>query len=282
MQNCHLKIARDWQDSFRLDSDLNACWLGRRTKNGMKAFRPLLTFGLIMVMTFMLQSVPLSLTLYGPDLSHCPLAESLLIQRARKGPYALCLHATHLQQWHETCIDVSWLKPAAHRETASVSCWCWNIRADPSLSILQIHYGHLRGLTWRNGNVSAGKLHPAKVSPRKSFKFHWRWVNIQWLLSVWLHDEVSVRQFEKKPRPSLCHHCIYAQMPHFNNLREGWSKISTLECMNTTFQSWGTVQNQVWQCCWKSHVMNRSNTMYPLCLSPLSYRHLIWANGTIC
>lgn len=32
MQDCHLKIARDWRDSFRLVSDWNTYWLGRRTK----------------------------------------------------------------------------------------------------------------------------------------------------------------------------------------------------------------------------------------------------------
>lgn len=228
-------------------------------------------------MTFILQSVPLSLTLYGPDLSHCPLTESLLIQRTRKGPYALCPHATPLQQRHETRIDVPWLEPAAHRPTASVSC--------------QIHYGCLRGLKWRRGNVSAGKLHPAKVNlrsmPGKVLNYTEDGLNIQWLLSVWLHDEVPVRQFQKKLRPSLCHHCIYAQRPSLNNLREGWSKISTPECLNTTFQSSGTAQKQKFdntagrRTTKKGHFYDHKKHKVSLGLSPLSYSHLIWENGTV-
>lgn len=68
----------------------------------IKAFSPLLTYELIMVMPFIIQSVPLFPTLYGPDLSHCSLAEAPLTLRTREGPYALCLHATHSPRPHET------------------------------------------------------------------------------------------------------------------------------------------------------------------------------------
>lgn len=169
-RDARLSSKNNQTDEIVSDSSLTCThidWEGGQ-RDCAKASRLLLTFELIMVMTFILQSAPLSLTLYGPDLPHCPLAESLLIQRTREGPYALCLHATHLLQRQETRTDVPWLKPAPHRETVSVSCQCSNIRVDPSISILQIHDGYLTGLKWRKGNVSAGKSHQAKVSRRST------------------------------------------------------------------------------------------------------------------
>lgn len=77
----------------------------------INAFRPLLTCGIIMLMQFIIQSVPLFLTLYGPDLSHCSLTEAPLTLRTREGPYALCLHATHSPQPHETFCHHAFMSP---------------------------------------------------------------------------------------------------------------------------------------------------------------------------
>lgn len=140
MQDCHLKITRDWQDRFRLISDLNAYWLWRRTKKlhkGIQTFTHVWAHYGNDVHPTVSPIVPKPVWTWPLTLP----PDSLLIQRTRKGPYALCLHATHSQQRHGTRTDVPWLQPATHREAVLVGWQCWNIWVDPSLSILQIHYG---------------------------------------------------------------------------------------------------------------------------------------------
>lgn len=61
--------------------------------------------------TIIIQSVLLSPTLHGSDLSHCSLAEAPLTLRTRERPYALCLHATYSPQPHETCCHHAFMSP---------------------------------------------------------------------------------------------------------------------------------------------------------------------------
>lgn len=99
------------KNSQRLTSkstDSSLTWIHSDREGAHKCIK---AFRLIMVMPFFIQSMSLFPTLYGPDLSHCSLAEAPLTRRTREGPYALCLHATHSLRPHETFCHRAFMSP---------------------------------------------------------------------------------------------------------------------------------------------------------------------------
>lgn len=113
----------------------------------IKAFRLLLTYELIMVMPFLIQSEPLFPTLYGPDLSHCTLTAPLTLEDQR-GPVcfvsARYAFTATTRDILSSRIYVSWLKPAPHGETVVVSCLYLSLSI--SGAVHQVHCGDLTGM----------------------------------------------------------------------------------------------------------------------------------------
>lgn len=130
--------AKDWQDSLQTHLWRGHTVTGDGAHKCMKAFRLLLIFELIMVMPSIIQSLPLFPTLYGPDLSVFP-RWSPADSEGQKGSicFVSARYAFNATTWDTVSprIYVSWLKPAPHRETVSISCLHYNIWVYPSLCV---------------------------------------------------------------------------------------------------------------------------------------------------
>ena len=168
MLDLHLKIAKDWQ----LHPDSSLTWI-RCDLEGVhkciKAFRLILVYELIMVMPFIIQSVSALVPnpVWAWPLTLLP-RWSPADSEDQRGPICFVSARNAFTATTRDILSpriyVSWLKPAPHRETVSVSCLHQNIWVYLSFSIsgatLQVPWEYLTGMNykWRKHTVSAVSL----------------------------------------------------------------------------------------------------------------------------
>lgn len=159
--------------------------------------------GLIMIMPFMLQSVPSFPTLYGPDLSHCFVAEAPLTLRTTEGTYALCLHATHSPQPHETFCQHAFMSPGwsqHHTERLSQLAVCAKVFGCTRHSVLQ-----RPGTLWMSDRYEVEENRCLLVRLIRQSRPQFSWVltcKIRWTIKIhWMCvSSCSLSMYEKTYR----------------------------------------------------------------------------------